>query len=90
MERNQLIDHQYSLWLCQAHVLNKHHNMDVVVFFHKANKVERHLFQYFSTPRLATEFCSIIDTELVYKKTPSSRLVDKWPICAFKNLCLVQ
>ena len=70
-------------------MLNKHHNMDEVVFFHKASKVEGHLFQYFSTPRLAAEFCSI-DTELVYKKIPKSRLMDKWPICALKNLCLVQ
>ena len=57
--------------------------MDVVVFFHKANKAEGHsVLQHFGTPGLVAEFCSSV-------KKNNSRLLDKWPISAFKNLCLV-
>ena len=71
-------------------MLNKHHNMDVVVFFHKANKAEGHSFQYFSTPGLAAEFCSSIDTELVYKKNPQFKTGGQMAYSCFQNLCLVQ
>ena len=69
-------------------MLNKHHNMDVVVFFHKANKAEGHSFQYFGSPGLAAEFCSSIDTELVYKKNPQFKTDGQMAYSCFQKFML--